>query len=226
MAEEEKKKVVEGRGASDLVYALVTDDTSTAYTTSEVKHLLPLATISKTTESSSEAHYYDNVAAVNINSEGADEITITGALIDSKTLAEILGKGYDTTTGAYSDCEAIPPYVAIGYKSQNSDGSEYYAWRYKGTFSIPDENANTQDEGTEGVGTELVYKGIYTTHEFTNGKGQGKKGRAKGIKVNTADDLADLTTFFDTVTTCDTLKAKPTEPVETAQTAKAAKTTK
>jgi len=211
MANLVKKPVVESRGVSDLVYAIVTKDDSTEYTTGEVKHLLPVAEIAKTTESSRESHYYDNKPAITINSEGTDEITITGALLDSKTQAEILGKGYDETTGAYSDSEADPPYIALGYRSQNTDGSEYCAWRYKGTFSIPDESAKTKDNGTEGSGTSLTFTGINTEHVFQNGKGRGKPGSAKGIKVNTADDLADLSTFFDTVTTCDTLKAKSGE---------------
>lgn len=216
MAGLERKPVVEGRGASDLVYAHVTQDDGTAYTTGEVKHLIPLATITKTTEASSEAHYYDNVAAININSEGADEITITGALIDPETLADILGKSYDPTTGLFSDVEAVPPDIAIGYKSQNSDGTEYYAWRLKGKFSIPDDTANTKDDGTEGVGTELTYSGIYTTHEFEKGKAiVGEEGavtyepaRAKGVKINVPNDKVDVSTFFDSVATPDTVAVK------------------
>lgn len=211
-----KKTVVEGRGACDLVYALVTTDDDTEYTTGEVKHLIPLATITKTTEASSESHYYDNVAAVTINSEGTDEISITGALIDLETLAEITGKSYDLTTGLYSDAVAIPPYIALGYKSQNSDGTEYYAWRLKGTFSIPDETANTKDDGTEGVGTELTYTGIYTTHSFDKGKAiPGTSGTvtyepspAKGVKINVPNDKVDTSTFFDTVATPDTVVVK------------------
>ena len=210
-----KKKVVEGRGASDLVYALITTDDSTEYTTGEVKHLIPLATLTKTTEASSEAHYYDNIPAVNINSEGADEISITGALIDLETLAEITGKSYDPTTGVFSDVETTPPYIALGYNSQNSDGSEYYAWRLKGTFSIPDESANTKDDGTEGVGTELTYTGIYTTHVFTKGKAiigaedtvTYEAAPSKGVKVNVPNDKIDTSTFFDEVMTPDTITA-------------------
>lgn len=216
MADITKKKVIEGRGASDLVYALVTSDTDEEYTTGEVKHLIPLATITKTTETSSESHYYDNVAAVSISSEGTDEISITGALIDLETLAEITGKSYDPTTGLYSDAPATTPYVALGYKSQNSDGSEYYAWRLKGTFSIPDETANTKDDGTEGVGTELTFTGIYTTHVFQ--KGRAIKGtsdsvtyepaQSKGVKIDVPSDKVDVSTFFDTVATPDTIVAE------------------
>ncbi len=226
-----KKKVVEGRGASDLVYALITKDDSTEYTTGEVKHLIPLATITKTTEASSEAHYYDNIPAVNINSEGADEISITGALIDLKTLAEITGKSYDPSTGVFSDVGATPPYVALGYKSQNTDLSEYYAWRLKGTFSIPDETANTKDDGTEGVGTELTYTGIYTTHVFTKGKaivGEGdtvtyEPAPSKAIKVDVSEDKIDASTFFEEVMTPDTITAKTQMSI--AKAAKVAVTT-
>lgn len=212
-----KKKVVEGRGASDLVYALITKDDSEEYTTGEVKHLLPVAEITKTTETSSEPHYYDNVAAINISAEGADTISITGSLIDLETLAEITGKSYDPTTKVFSDAPAVPPYMALGYKSQNSDGSTYYAWRLKGTFSIPDETAKTKDGGTEGVGTILNYSGIYTEHIFQKGKATAGAGGtsatyepapSKGVKVNVPNDKIDTSTFFDTVATPDSLVAK------------------
>ena len=211
-----KQKVIEGRGVRDVVYAILTKDDSTGIEWGEVKHLVPVATLNKETESSAESHYYDDVPAINVNSEGADTVTITGALIAQEVLAEILGKSYDPTTGAFSDSEAVPPYVAIGYKSSNTDGSEYYAWRYKGTFSIPAENNNTKTNDTTGTGTELTYTGVFTEHEFTkaitvkggSGSVTYKAGKAKGLKVDLAKGLADVTTFFDEVTTCDTLAAK------------------
>ena len=41
------------------------------------KNFAGVAEIGKTTETSSEPHYYDNVPAIVINSTGSDEITLT-----------------------------------------------------------------------------------------------------------------------------------------------------
>lgn len=226
MAALKKKKVVESRGASDLVYAIISKDDTEAYTTGEVKHLIPLAELSKSTDTASDSHYYDDVPALNITAEGPDKISIKGALIDLETLAEILGKSFDPDTGLFSDAPANPPYVAIGYKSTNSDGSSYYAWRLKGTFAIPPDNAKTKDSGTDGIGTELEYTGIYTEHIFTKGRAiknsmgsvTHEAAPSKGVKINVPSEKVDVSTFFDEVTTPDTLKKKEELNLKTTRT--------
>ena len=95
-------EIFEYRGVEGVVIAEVTGDdnaTDGGYKTGTVEPLLPVAEIGKTTESSSEAHYYDNQPMIVINSEGPDEITITGAGMTLEKLAKITGKSYDTTTG-------------------------------------------------------------------------------------------------------------------------------
>lgn len=73
----------------------------------------------------------------------------------------------------------------------------------KGTFSIPDQTNTTENDGTDANGQEIVYTGISTTHKFTKtGKG------AKALNVDLGKDLANVSTFFDTVTTPDTLTVK------------------
>ena len=195
-------KVFEYRGVSDLVYAEVTKDdneTTGGYTTGTVKSLAPVAEIGKTTESGSEAHYYDNQPMIVINSTGADEITMQVAGIPLDVLADITGQTYDTELGCLIEGERTPKYFAIGYKTKKTDGSEVYVWRYKGTFAIPDESHKTEDDGTDAEGQELVFTGVNTTHKWTKtGKG------AKAIVVE-ADGGANVTDFFDSVTTPDTL---------------------
>ena len=200
-------EIFEYRGVEGLVYAeVLTDDNETGgsggYTTGTVKELAGVAEIGKTTESSSESHYYNNIPAVVIQSEGSDELTLTVSGVALDVLAEITGKKFDATKGAMLDTLAQPKYFAIGYKTKKTNGDEVYVWRYKGKFAIPDETYATEDDGTEANGMELTYTGIATTHAFTNG------GRAKGIYVDTGLDKADVSTFFDTVTTADTLQAK------------------
>lgn len=199
-------EITEYRGIEGLVYAEVTNDdneTSGGYTTGTVKSLAGVAELARTTSSSNEAHYYDNIPAIVINSTGADEVTITASAIDLQVLAEITGQDYDATTGALIEGPRENKYFAIGYKTKKTNGDEVYVWRYKGSFSIPDSDHKTEDDGTDASGQEIVYTGISTTHKFTKtGKG------AKALNVDLGKDLADVSDFFDEVTTPDTLQAK------------------
>ena len=99
---------VEFRGCKNLVFAEVEKDNNLSgsgegYVTGDVKVLAPVAEISKTVETSSEAHYYDNKAAIVINSEGADTVSFTIAVPDDETLADITGRVYDATKKMFID---------------------------------------------------------------------------------------------------------------------------
>lgn len=198
--------VDEFRGTDNLVYAEVLTDNNEqgeGYTTGTVKVLAPVAEISKTVETSSDTKYYDNKPALTINAEGADTITLTIPALDLQTLADIVGKNYDTTLGAFFDGEATPKYFALGYRLRLTDGSYRYVWRYKGSFAVPDETSATEDAGTDSNNQQLTYTGIKTMHKFT------KTGTSeKALVVDERDDKAKISTFFDAVTTCDTLEAK------------------
>ena len=196
-------KIFEYRGVEGLVYAEVLNDDTTEITFGEVKQLAGVSEIGKTTASSSEAHYYDNVPAVVINSTGADELTITASAIPFEVLAEITGQAYDKDLGVLIEGEREEKYFALGYVTKKTNGHEVYVWRYKGTFNIPDSTHTTENDGTDANGQELTFTGISTTHKFAK---TGK--RAKAINVDLEKGLADVSTFFEEVTTIDTLKAK------------------
>ena len=213
--------VDEFRGTDDLYYAEVLIDdngTNTAgsgetpnhgYVTGTVKRLAPVAEISKTVETASDTKYYDNVAAITINAEGADTITLNIPALDLATLADITGKDYDSTTGAFMDGEATPKMFALGYRLGLTDGTYRYVWRYKGSFAIPDETSQTKNAGTDSNGQTLTYTGISTIHKFTNATdASGNTMPQKALVVDERDNKANLTNFFSTVTTCDTLQAK------------------
>lgn len=188
------------RGVSNLVAALVTQDDGEGYATGEVFDLIPVAEISKSTEASSASKYYDNIPALVINSEGADEITITGAQIPIDKLAVITGKTIDATSGAFIDAPAVPPYIAIGYKYGLTSGDEVVYWRLKGKFSLPEDASATEDDGTDSNGQELTYTGVATAHKFT---ATGKN--AKGIVADSRFSTFDADTVLATVHTPDNL---------------------
>ncbi len=197
-------EIVEYRGVTDLVIAEVLTDNNKegeGYTTGEVIELVGVGEISKTTSNSSESKYYNNMAAIVINSTGADEIKCSVSVIPQDKLAFITGQDYDEETGTLIEGERKVKYFALGYKTKKTNGDEVYVWRHKGTFNIPDNTHATENDGTNSNGQEITYTGISTTHKF---KKTGKV--AKAINVDVAKGLADVSTFFDTVTTIDTLK--------------------
>lgn len=200
-------EIVEYRGVEGLVAAeVLTDDneSGSGYTTGSVFAIAGVAEISKSVEQSSEAHYYDNMAAIVIDSVGADSLTINASALPLEVKAKLTGQKFDATKGALIEGEAVAPYFAVGYKTQKTDGSDVYVWRYKGKFQLGDETNVTKDNGTDANGQELTYTGINTTHKFAANANKG----AKALIVDDGLGLADVSTFFSTVTTPDTLTAK------------------
>lgn len=197
------QEVVEWRGVEGLVAAkILTDDDTNGYTTGNVFAIAGVAEISRTTDSSNEAHYYDNLPMVVISSESADEVTINVSAIPMDVYAEITGQVYDNATGSLIEGPRDFNYFALGYKTRKTNGDEVYVWRYKGTFNIPDQTNTTENDSTDANGQEIVYTGIATTHKFTKtGKG------AKAINVDVAKGYAVVDTFFDIVTTPDNLES-------------------
>lgn len=193
-------KTVEFRGCDNLVIAeVIADDLTNTYTVGEVEPLAPVASIAKTVENSSETHYYDNTGMIIIRSEGSDEITLTVPALPLTTVAKVTGKTIDPATGAFIDGESVERYYAIGYRLRLTDGTYRYVWRLKGSFNIPDETSDTENDGTDTNNQQLTYTGVKTVTRFSDGK------RAKGIVIDERDGLADVSEFFDKVQTPDTL---------------------
>lgn len=195
-------EIQEFRGIRSLVCAEVLTDTSEAFECGTPFALMGVAELSRTTETASESHYYDNVPAIVIDSTGADEVTITGSAIPFDVLSKITGQFYDDTKGMFVEGERQAKYFAIGYITKMTDGTEVFVWRLKGKFNIPDSTHATESDGTDANGQELTFTGINTSHKFT---ATGKT--AKAVNVNTKINPQVEATFFETVQTPDTVTA-------------------
>ena len=196
-------KITEYRGVRNLVYAIITQDDAGGYTTGAVKPLAGVAEISKTSNSSSEPHYYDNYGAVIVVGKGADDLTISTSAIPFDVLSDLTGQYYDSLTGMYVEGKINPPYVAIGYETDKTDGSTVYVWRLKCRCAVPDQTSSTQNDGTDANGQELNVMSIETEHTFM------KNGdNASSVNVDGGLDLADVANFFATVQTPDTIQPK------------------
>ena len=206
-----EQKIFEYRGIDNLYVAKITKDDSEGYTCDTPVRLSYVAEVAKSTDSASEAHYYDNKAMIVVNSESADKITLTIAPPALEMLSKIIGKSFDAELGMMVDSERNNDYFAIMYRTKGTDGQYRYVSRLKGTFNIPEEDSQTENDGTDTTNTSIEFTGIYTEHEFTKGKYNGtawEKGSAKGIVVDTRYGLADVSKFFDEIQTPDTIKVK------------------
>lgn len=200
----------EFRGVDNFYIAEVTQDDKEGYVTGTPVYFQPVQEIGKTTDSASEAHYYDNKALIVVNSESADSIAITMTPPMLEQLAQITGKSFDPTTGMYVDGERQNKYFAIMYRTKGTDGKYRYVSRLKGTFNIPEETVSTENDGTDTTNTQVTFTGVYTSYAFNKGKyvnGAWVKGSAKGIVVDERYGLVDFSTFFNAVQTPDSVQA-------------------
>lgn len=208
------EKIVEYRGCKGLVFAEITnDDNETGsghgYITGAVQDLAGLAEVSKSVSVSRVSKYYDNYAAMVITGEGEDTVTFTASIPTLPVQAAINGRVYDETLKMYIECPIVNKYYAVGYIIEDTDGTEYYIWRHKGYFLAPDVTSATQDDGTDGNNMSIEFHGVYTAHEFANGGGSGVASKIKSF-IMANDGTLDLSAFFDTVTSPDTVFSAPT----------------
>lgn len=203
------QQIFEFRGVDKFYFAEVTQDDAEGYVCSTPIHI-PVQEVGKSTDSASEAHYYDNKAMIVVNSESADTITLTLAPPALNELAQLIGKSFDATTGMMVDSPRQNKYFAIMYRTKGTDGAYRYVSRLKGQFNIPEETYQTENDGTDTNNTQIEFTGIYTEHEFNKGIYDGiqwTKAGAKGIVVDARYGLVDLSTFFNSIQTPDSIQA-------------------
>lgn len=192
------KEIREYRGIRDLVAAELIVDTEDELSYGEPFYIAGTSQLERTTSSSSEAHYYDNMAAIVIDSKGSDEVTCSVSAIPFDVLAKLTGQTYDEDTATLIEGESTRPYFAIGYITKDTDGNEVYVWRFKVKCSIPDETHSTENDGTDANGQEITFTGVSTIHKFsyTGKEATAINHRASGI-VSEEDFFSQVTTVDD-----------------------------
>lgn len=157
------------RGLKNVFVAEVTNDDNgtTGYTTGTPFHLIPAGEMTRTPSSDSAQTWFDDVVFATVGTEGATEITVSGASLRADAVARLLGKDIDATTGAVVDSgEYTEKYWALGGEAEGVDGSSELFWFLKGTFAAPEESDKTVDDSTDANGMELTFSAIQTTHVF------------------------------------------------------------
>lgn len=201
--------VFEFRGCDNLVYAKVITDTAEKFETGEVKSLAGLANVGASFEQSTEPHYYDNQAKINIKAVGAETRTFEISGLRNAVLAEITGMRIDTDTGAIIGGDYTNDYFAVGYRVSTTNDTHTYKWALKGTFEIPEESVATKNGGTDASGMSLNYSGVSTNHKFED----GRAASFVYLEDTTEDGTKlDMSTWFEKVQTPDTISTFKPSP--------------
>lgn len=153
-------------GLTSLYCATVTEDCSTAYSAGTPAYLAPVAEATLEPTTNIETQYADDTVFDVMTAEGETKITLTITNYDPATLATILGKAFDVTSGRMMDNNATPPYCALSFKSLKSSGTYRYYQYMKGRFESPTEEFSTKGETPEPKPVELTYTAIYTIYEW------------------------------------------------------------
>lgn len=179
-------------GVRNLVFAELKSDTITEAVYEEDIHELP-----GTIEIAITASISDEVLGADDNptweilaSLDSLDVAMTVASIDKEAEAFLLGLEIDGNGVLLQASNDDAPWVAMGFKSARSDGSEDYIWLYKGKFKPSDITYHTKERGTVNWNTPVI-NATFGPRDFD---------QRHLAKLNSADaDLgADtLKTFFD-----------------------------
>ena len=188
----------EYRGVRGLVLAEVIKDDSTGFEAGKWQELSGVQSVAVAKNESSETHYYDNQAAIVVDAEGADELTLVVSVLANKTRALIDGVEYDESKDMIINTPKVRKYFALGYIGGKTDGTEEINILYKGKFSGGGETNNTRDDGTEATNVEYTFTAIHTAAKINTVGGIGKP--AKSVKLPISATVTEAA-IFGTFTT-------------------------
>lgn len=154
----------EYRGVRMVCGADVTEGES-GYTGGKWKRLFGAQGVVVTPNESSETHYYDNRAAIQIDTEGAIDVAMTVSIPELKTKAWLDGKTI-TASGMYVGTPKKGGYKAVCFIGAKDDGTEELNIFYKGKFTGGETTHNTKDDGTEATNTTYNFGSIFTANNI------------------------------------------------------------
>lgn len=158
-------------GVDMLFVAPVTKDDETGTEYGAAIRLPGLNNIGYDPATQSSTYDADDGSYVTASGDGETKVTIKVADLLSEHYALLLGVSQDDTGVLEEGIADNPPEMAVGFRSQKSDGSYRFVWCLKGKFAKSSETYSTKS--TSGVtfnDRELVYTALNRVYD-------GKKRR-------------------------------------------------
>lgn len=132
-------------GLKDLYAAKFNEDG-----TYETPRKLAPAMSASITPNTTSATLYGDDHAVEV-AEGLADVSVEIGVTEltDEDYAFLLGKEINEDGVIEDSADDVAPYVALGFRSQKSNGAYRYVWLYKGKFSLPTDSHQTKGENIE-----------------------------------------------------------------------------
>lgn len=173
--------------------------------------------VTVTPNESSETHYYDNRAAIQIDTEGAIDVAMTVSIPELKTKAWLDGKTI-TSNGLYVGTPKKGGYKAVCFIGAKDDGTEELNIFYKGKFTGGETTHNTTDDGTEATNTTYNFGSIFTANNIAKGE-DGNDAPCNRVIIPLDDvwtEEAILGTFTDGISNKEVMTPVEIDALKTA----------
>lgn len=137
-------------GLKDLYYAkLLTDEQDGKTTYAPPKRLAGAINANLNPNATSTTIYVDDKPDETVTSQGLLEVELGIDTLEKVTAAEIFGYRIDNRGALMEGNSSNQPYIALGFRSETTDGGYKYYWLYKGKIEPPGEEFQTKGESVE-----------------------------------------------------------------------------
>jgi len=139
-------------GVSRAHYAVLTSDPLNEGGTQPVapvystpKALINVKTLNVSSGDASNTEYYDNAPKITVTSKSEKTVALTRASLSTEEMRTLLGLQVDSRGLTVEGKDSMPPYVALGFVTEKSNGAERYTWLLKGKFFLNEDNAASKE---------------------------------------------------------------------------------
>ncbi|MEI2341608.1 major tail protein [Priestia megaterium] len=137
-------------GMKDLFYSKLLEDVKGGLTTyAPPKSLAGAVSGNLNPNGSITPFFSDDGPTVVVTSQGLMELELGIDALEKEVAAEIFGWRIDSNGVLIEGDSSNPPYIALGWRSETSDGGYKYVWLYKGKIQPPSEEYQTKGESVE-----------------------------------------------------------------------------
>lgn len=137
-------------GMKDLYYATLLEDTAGKVASYAAPKLLAGAVSANLNPNGSITPFFsDDGPSAIVTSQGLTELELGIDALEKAVAAEIFGWRIDKNGVLIEGDSTNQPYIALGWRSETTDGGYKYVWLYKGKIKPPGEEYQTKGESVE-----------------------------------------------------------------------------